>query len=153
MEQSNISIMDDLLSVFFRNDLFYILKNNKIIELYHYCNSNLKIVDPENYIRFYNDPDSYCIAEIHRDRVYKYETYSNKQLALAIFICFGYGFYEYTLYGKTLPYKEKESILNRFNELYEKISQYVDITEYRDLLKKYFISPKTDCPYEVLIER
>lgn len=144
--------MDELLNVFFRDELFFILKKDNKIELYDYCDRKQKIIDPENYIRFYNEDASYCVAEIHRDRVYKYETYLNKQLALAIFICFGYGFYEYTLYGKTLPYIEKELILNRFNELYKRISQYIDISEYRDLLMKYYITPK-DCHHEVLIER
>ncbi len=144
--------MDELLSVFFRDELFSIVKKDDIIELYDYCDRKLKIVDPENYLRFYNEDDSYCVAEIHRDRVYKYEAYSNKQLAFAIFICFGYSFYDYTLYGKTLPYTEKELILNRFNDLYERIKQYIDVSKYKDLLMKYYMNSR-ECPCDVFTEK
>jgi len=145
--------MEELINVFFREDLFFLLKKDNKIELYGYCDRDRRTtINPEDYIRFYNEEASYCVAEIHRDRVYKYETFTNKQLALAVFVCFGYNFFRYILYDKTIRYTEKDLLINRFNELYERINQYIDVSEHKELLMKYFINPKDNCPHNVIID-
>lgn len=130
---------------------FRIIEYQNYSDIMTYNESNL-FVDQENYFRFYDYDGVYNVAEVHRDRIYKYDSNDSEEQALCTLVCLIYGCCQYDMHKELLKDNSMSRMELLFNELLSRITKYYNVETFKDSLHDFYFC-SYDIHREVFIER
>lgn len=133
------------------SDQFLIIEYQNHFDIMAY-NISRSFVDQENYFRIYDCDGVYNVAEVHRDRIYKYDSIESEEQALCTLVCLIYGCCIYDMHKELLNDNSMQKKNLLFNELLSKIIKYYNVETYMDSLHDFYFC-SYDIHREVFVEK